>query len=113
MTLPHVPLQLLGGNCYETGTCDFTQDAFNVMLMPLQWNLGDFTPAVLWGIIIGIIWLRTHSVQLVGVVGIALNSLLVTFYAPAREVGLLLLGLSVGIVVYQLITNRLHHGSST
>ena len=113
MTLPHVPLQLLGGNCYETSTCDFTQGAFNVMLMPLQWNLGDFTPVVLWGILIGIIWLRTHSVQLVGVVGIALNSLLVTFYAPAREVGLLLLALSVGIVVYQLITNRLHHGSST
>ena len=108
-----IEMQLLGGNCYETSTCDFTQDAFRTLLMPIEWNLGDFTPVVLWGLIIGVIWLRTHSVQLVGVVGIAINSLLVAFYEPAREIGFLLLALSVGIVIYQLVTNRLHHGSST
>ena len=46
------------------------------------------------------------------IVGIALNSMLVAFYEPAREIGFLLLAVSVGIVLYQLITNRLHHGSS-
>ena len=44
---------------------------------------------------------------------ISLNSLLVTFYKPAREIWFQLLALSVGSVIYQLITNKLHRDSST
>ena len=100
-------------NCFKDASCDFEKDGFGVLLMPLQWNLGELTPVAIWGFFVGIIWLRTHSVQLVGIVGLVVNSMMISFYEPARTVGYVLLALSIGIVIYQLVTNRLHHGSST
>ena len=110
--LRSVSLQVID-NCFKDASCDLQKDGFQILLMPLQWNLGELTPVALWGFFIGIIWLRTHSVQLVGIVGLVVNSMIIGFYEPARTVGYVLLALSIGIVIYQLVTNRLHHGHST
>ena len=75
--------------------------------------MGEFFTVAVWGFFVGVIWLRTHSTQLVGIVGIVLNSMLIGFYEPARSIGWLLLAVSIGVVLYQLVTHRIHHGSTT
>ena len=100
-------------SCFNDHSCDL-DEGWILFIEPFQWSLGqEFTFVAIWGILLGIIWLRTQSVQLVGIVGVVLNSMLISFHEPARNIGWVLLGLSIGFVLYQIITNRLKHGSST
>ena len=99
--------------CFNDHSCDI-EEGWILFIEPFQWTLGqEFTFVAIWGLLLLIIWLRTQSVQMVGIVGIVLNTMLISFHEPARQVGWVLLGLSIGFVLYQLLTNRLKHGSST
>lgn len=99
-------------SCFETASCNFTGQMFQVALMPYQWTLGAFTPVAIWAILIGVIWFRTQNTMHLAIVGIVLNAGLVIFYEPARNIGWVLLALAIGVVLFQLFTNRINHGSS-
>jgi len=108
--------------CFELGTCEIFASPLDAMLEPFFCAFtfgevetgetcsasptGQFFLVVMWGIIIGIIWLRTSSTMITGVVGIGVATLF-TFNEKTILVGIVLLGAAIGIVVYQLYKQRL------
>jgi len=108
--------------CFELGTCDVFASPLDAMLEPFfcafsfeqeptvdgscATGSGQFFLIVIWGLIIGIIWLRTSSTMITGVVGIGVATLF-TFNEKTILVGIVLLGAAIGIVVYQLYKQRL------
>ena len=99
-------------SCFETGQCNFSGQMFQVALMPYQWTLGAFAPVAIWAILLGIMWFRIQNIMHLAIIGIFINAGLVVFYPPARNDGIILLGCAIGVVLFQLFTNRIHHGSS-
>jgi hypothetical protein len=97
--------------CYELGTCDLFANPLDAMLEPFFGAMGQFFLVIMWGLIIGIIWLRTSNTMLTGVVGIGISSIFV-FSEETQLVGVLLLGAAIGMVVYQLYTQRINFPSN-
>lgn len=108
-------------SCFEIGTCEFTSDPLTVMLVPFDSIFGGLSIVIFWSILIGIIWLRTESPQLTGIVGIAMVSAYMAYieqagitavpeFETARIVGATLIVVSFGISVYQLLINRILAG---
>ena len=103
-----------GDLCFEkldTTASDFMCGAFSspfaAVLAPLNAILGDLTLVIIWGIILGILWLRTENLMLVSIVGLVISSTAVGLYEPAKGMGLLLVGVSVGITIFQLIRHKI------
>ena len=106
--------------CMELGTCMFTSDPLNVMLVPFDSIFGGLSIVIFWSLVIGILWLRTENPMLVGMVGIAMCASYLTAietgqlsaqsaeFDGARMVGGLLFALSLGITIYQVLSNRIH-----
>jgi len=99
--------------CFELGTCDVFASPLDAMLEPFFAAFsfagdesGQFFLIIIWGLIIGIIWLRTSSTMITGVIGIGVATLF-TFNEKTILVGIVLLGAAIGIVVYQLYKQRL------
>jgi hypothetical protein len=112
--LLHTILLPLSGSftCAEWGNCTITGgNLFNIVMMPYQWSLGDLAPVAIWGILIGIIWQRSHNMMLVGIIGIAINASMI-LYNPAIRTAWFLLAIAVGVTLFQLVTLRPHGGST-
>ena len=108
-------------SCFEIGTCEFAKDPLTVMLIPFDSIFGGLSIVIFWSILIGIIWLRTESPQLTGIVGISMVSAYMAYienagitsvpeFETARIVGATLIVISFGISVYQLLINRILAG---
>jgi hypothetical protein len=107
----------LAPSCVELGTCDIWNNPLEAMLTPWTDIFGVFTYPMIWGIILGIIWLRTHNTMLVASVGTVIAGFLTIAGLNAVNpqiilVGATLVGLSIGVILYQLITSRLQYSSS-
>lgn len=101
-----------GDTCFEQadGTfCDFATDPWNAMLSPIDAILGDFTIMVVWGIILGVVWLKTNNTMLVGIIGVLIASMVVGLYPQAMAIGALLFAVAIGIVLYQLIQSKIRY----
>jgi len=117
--------------CWELGTCSFTDDPLGTMLMPYDSIFAGLAIVIFWAMIVGLLWLRTESPQLVGIVGIAMVSSYMAYieteaakgvmvdgaliaasteFETARIIGITLLVVSFGIAFYQMITTRLLSG---
>ncbi len=108
-------------SCFEIGTCEFAKDPLTVMLIPFDSIFGGLSIVIFWSILIGIIWLRTESPQLTGIVGISMVSAYMAYienagitsvpeFETARIVGAMLIVISFGISIYQLLINRILAG---
>lgn len=104
--------------CFELGTCDVFASPLDAMLEPFFAafsfggdDTGQFFLIVIWGLIIGVIWLRTSSTMMTGVIGIGIATLF-TFSEKTVFVGITLLILAIGIVIYQLYKQRLDFPSN-
>lgn len=104
--------------CWETGTCKLFTDPVNTMLKPLvdvfTINNINFFYVIIWAVILGIIWIRTHHIMLTGVVGTLIAAMYTADGFNAVDprillIGYLLLAVSIGIVVFQLIVVRLNY----
>ena len=105
-------------NCFELGTCEVFASPLDAMLEPFFAafsfggdDTGQFFLIVIWGLIIGVIWLRTSSTMMTGVIGIGIATLF-TFSEKTLFVGITLLILAIGIVIYQLYKQRLDFPSN-
>ena len=103
--------------CWELGSCSFTDDPLGTMLMPYDSIFQGLAIVLFWALIVGLLWLRTESPQLVGIVGIAMVSSYMAYnetttpeFETARIIGITLLVISFGIAFYQMITSRLLSG---
>ena len=109
-------------NCWELGNCSFTSDPLGTMLLPYDQSLKGMAMIIFWAMIIGLLWLRTESPQLVGIVGIAMSASYMAYveqnaaielaagWEEARIVGITLLVVSFGIAFYQMIVARIVSG---
>jgi len=97
-----------GDACFETfeTMCGVFENPFSAVMMPFQNVLGDLTLVIVWGAILGILWLKTENLALCSIVGILISSTVTGLYEPAQGIGLLLVGVSVGILVFQLIRHK-------
>jgi len=99
-------------SCTELGTCDLFHHPLDAMLQPWVDVFGPITYVLIWGIILGILWLRTHNTLMVASVGIVIAGFftiqgLNTINPQILIVGLTLVGVSIGVVIYQLVFSRL------
>lgn len=98
--------------CWQTGECiaDLGKDPFGYIMQPFFSVLGqEITFLILWALPIGIIWLRTQNMSLVGTLGMVIaSSILAGLDLRSEEMqkaGLVagsLLAVSVGVMLYQL-----------
>lgn len=110
-------------NCWELGNCSFTSDPLGTMLLPYDQSLKGMAMVIFWAMIVGLLWLRTESPQLVGIVGIAMSASYMAYlesttgdvlgspeFETARIIGVTLLVVSFGIAFYQMIVARIVSG---
>ena len=108
-------------NCWELGNCSFTSDPLGTMLLPYDQSLKGMAMVIFWAMIIGLLWLRTESPQLVGIIGIAMSASYIAYietnaveyaagWETARIIGVTLLVVSFGIAFYQMIVARIVSG---
>jgi len=108
-------------NCWELGNCSFTSDPLGTMLLPYDQSLKGMAMVIFWAMIIGLLWLRTESPQLVGIIGIAMSASYIADietnaveyaagWETARIIGVTLLVVSFGIAFYQMIVARIVSG---
>ena len=96
---------------WELGETAFTSNPLGTMLQPFDHIFQGMSIVIFWGLLIGILWLRTENPMLVGLIGVTMVSAYSyavdpTLQSPefetARWVGTILLVISVGISLYQL-----------
>jgi hypothetical protein len=105
-------------SCYELGNftasddnpCNIFGQPLTALATPFLEAFGDFTYVVVWGIIMGVLWLRVQNTMMVGLVGILLASVFTFgFDHDTQVIGYGLLVAAIGIALYQMITTRLHY----
>jgi|TARA_Y100000310_G_scaffold345303_1_gene463547 hypothetical protein len=105
--------------CWELGACPFADDPLGTMIQPFDGVFVGFSLVVFWGLLVGILWLRTHNTMLVSVIGIAMTmgymatpeflaSGMTPQFEQARQVGAVLIVVSVLFAVYQIFIHRPH-----
>lgn len=96
---------------WELGETAFTSNPLGTMLQPFDHVFQGMSIVVFWGLLVGILWLRTENPMLVGLIGVVMVSsysyavdptLQSPEFETARFVGVVLLVVSVGISLYQL-----------
>jgi hypothetical protein len=103
--------------CWEIGTCDLFKSPLDAMFKPWTDTFGPIAYVIVWGLILGVIWLKTHHTMLVGIVGLAIASLftiqgLNSINPQILYIGGALLAVAGAIVFYQLITGKLLYSSN-
>jgi len=115
-----LPVQLAfavpGDQCFEVpdGTwCGLYDDPWGAMLAPFDAILTvdgvSYTLMVMYGIILGVLWLKTNNMMLIGIVGVLIASLATGINPEALAIGALLFAISIGIVLYQLIQSKIRY----
>ena len=96
---------------WELGETAFTSNPLGTMLQPFDHIFQGMSIVIFWGLLIGILWLRTENPKLVGLIGVVMVSsysfavdptLQSPEFETARWTGTILLVISVGISLYQL-----------
>ena len=109
-----ISLQVPTPSCVEDGTfCDFTIAPFDAMLQPFILIFGVFTYPIFYGIFLGIVWLKTKDIMLTGVLGVftvggaIAGGVLTDWNDQIIQMGVLLLAIAIGVVIYQLFITKL------
>ena len=92
----------ISGNLF----CIF-DNPFTAVMMPLESILGGLTLVVIWGIVLGALWLRTENLALVSIVGLVISATATGLHPEATGMGLLLVGVSMGILIFQLVRHKI------
>lgn len=113
-SMPLIPIYAAPGDlCYEqidSNLCNISSDWFGTVLTPLDTtvNIGGvgMGMTILWAILLGILWLKTENVTLVGIVGMTIALTATGLHPDSVGIGLTLFAVSLGLTLYQLIRQR-------
>lgn len=101
--------------CWELGSCLFAEDPLSTMLMPFDSVFAGFSLVVFWGLLVGILWIRTHNTMLVSLIGVVMvatymgtGEAISPEFEQARIIGATLIGVSLAFAVYQMFMHKLH-----
>lgn len=98
--------------CYEDATdmCGLLSgnpaDFFEATLAPLDAQVSGYGLMILWGGILAMIWFKTENIMLLGIVGIIVAATITGLSDQAKGIGMLLLAVSIGILLFQMIRQR-------
>ena len=79
---------------------------FGGIMDPLETQVPGFSMIIFWGGIMAILWFKTENIMLLGLIGIFVNATIVGISSEAQGIGLLLLGVANGLLIYQLFRQR-------
>ena len=108
--------------CWELGTCgEFASDPLSVMLTPFDSVFAGFSIVVFWGLLCGILWLRSHNPMMVGMVGVAMvgaymasDAVVLQGATPqfhqAHAIGVALIAISLFIALWHIVLYRIQSG---
>ena len=101
--------------CWEVGTCLFAEDPLTVMLMPFDSVFAGFSLVIFWGLLVGILWLRTHNTMMVSLIGVVMVSTYMASgeavspeFEEARIIGAALILISIGFAIYQAFVHKIN-----
>jgi len=98
------------GDYSESGGCPLFSKPLEVMVEPFKVAFGAFAFVVIWGIIMGVLWLRVQNTMMVGVVGVLLAAVFTAgFDDQTKIIGYGLLAVAVAVALYQILTVRVHY----
>ena len=80
---------------------------FSGIMLPLESQVEGFSMVIFWGGIMAIIWFKTENIMLLGIIGVFVAASITVISDTAMGVGLLLLGVSIGILVFQMVRQRI------
>lgn len=102
-----------GDLCFEQGNiinnCNFIDAPLEALVEPFEAIFGVWFFPIVWGVILGILWIRTQNTMLVGIVGVMVAGMIGTIYEPALSAGILLFVVAMGITLYGLIQYKLEN----
>jgi hypothetical protein len=99
-------------NCIETASCEMT-NFFDFTLLPYELQFGEgWAYLVVWGLVIGVIWLRTKNFVMTALVGVYVGGFLsagpaITEASRGFQIAVLLAGVAVAVALYYLYKHRL------
>jgi len=80
---------------------------FQGILSPLETQISGFGFVIFWAGILAVVWFKTENIMIISLLGIFINATITGFSEEARGYGLLLLGVSNGLLIFQLIRQRI------
>lgn len=80
---------------------------FAGILDPLETQVPGFSMIILWGGIMAIIWFKTENIMLLGIIGVFVSATITGISSTAQGIGLALFGVSIGILIFQMVRQRL------
>ena len=89
--------------------CGLLDKPFESMLEAYNPIFQDLTIAVLWGIIMAVLWMKVQNTALVGIVGLVIAGSVIGLSPESFRVGLLLVAVSMGIILFQLVQQRIQY----
>lgn len=103
-----VPEALGQASCIELANCAMTANPLDWLLLPLQQTFGDWMYIIIWGIIIGPLYMRSGHPLMVAVIGVFLmigllsTTTIATTLSDAVFYGFLLVIPAFGLVGYSV-----------
>ena len=101
-----------GDLCFENvnDMCGLTSGdpavVFAGLLEPLESQVPGFAMVIFWGGLMAILWFKTENIMLLGLVGVFVNATIIGISDTSQGIGLLLLGVANGILIFQLLRQR-------
>lgn len=80
---------------------------FAGIMDPLETQVPGFSMIIFWGGMMAILWFKTENIMLLGLVGIFVNATIIGISETAQGIGLLLLGVANGLLIFQLFRQRI------
>ncbi|NIN03684.1 MAG: hypothetical protein GTO44_10015 [Hydrotalea flava] len=86
-------------------------DVFSGVLEPLESQIGfgvatGFGFVIFWAGIFSIVWFKTENIMVIGLLGIFVNATIIGFNEEAQGIGILLLGVANGLLIFQMLRQR-------
>lgn len=95
----------------ETDMCGLASgnatEIFLGVMEPLESQVPGFSMIIFWGGILAMIWFKTENIMLLAVVGIFVNATIVGLSSTAQGIGLAMLVVANGILLFQLVRQRI------
>lgn len=81
-------------------------EVFDAILEPIDSQVAGYGLLFVWGGIMAILWFKTENIMLLGIVGVVVSATITGLSEDAKGIGMLLLAVSIGILLFQLIRQR-------